>query len=142
METLLLNRLRTSDEGTFGELLRDTYSGPLRIAVTCELPWNENLPGLSCIPFGSYLCRPHFGDKFKNVWELAQVPGRSDILIHNGNTVQDTDGCILVGAHFGALAGVPAVLESVCALQRLRNQLPKFFTLKIDAVPSNQAPSA
>ncbi len=130
-ETLVLNRLHTSDNGTFGELLRDGK----RIAVTCELPWRENEHGKSCIPGGSYLCTPHNGTRFKNVWELNGVPDRSAILIHQGNTIKDTDGCILVGRAFGNVHGLEAVVESVVTLDKLRNDLPSAFMLKVSDVP-------
>jgi len=36
---------------------------------------------------------PRFGETF----EIKDVPGRSHILFHTGNTVEDTQGCILLG---------------------------------------------
>lgn len=33
-------------------------------------------------------------------WEVQNVPGRSDILIHSGNNEADSDGCILIGQGF------------------------------------------
>lgn len=38
-----------------------------------------------------------FGPLFRGMVELLAVPGRSDILIHCGNTVADSLGCVLVG---------------------------------------------
>lgn len=66
--------------------------------VTLELPWRDNKRGISCIPAGEYICRrvdsPRFGDTF----EVCDVPGRSAILFHAGNSaLKDTRGCILVG---------------------------------------------
>jgi Family of unknown function (DUF5675) len=131
METLQLNRLRTSAAGTFGILLRRG----VQIAVTCELPWNNNVTGKSCVPSGTYLCTPHNGERFVNVWELNDVPERSAILMHNGNTIKDTDGCILVGGQFGDINGQPAVLSSLMTLNALRESLPSSFNLSIMDVP-------
>ena len=51
-----------------------------------------------CIPAGTYRVllqySPHFGRPMPH---LQDVPGRTDILIHWGNFVMDSKGCILVG---------------------------------------------
>ena len=65
---------------------------------TLELPWKDNAEDVSCIPTGTYkviLARsPKFGP---NIPHVLDVPGRSDILIHPGNTVADITGCICPG---------------------------------------------
>lgn len=65
---------------------------------TLERPWLNNQNHVSCIPSGTYKGRvlpsPHFGIDLP---ELLDVPGRDQILIHAGNTIEDTKGCILVG---------------------------------------------
>jgi hypothetical protein len=47
------------------------------------------------------------------------VPGRSDILFHTGNTINDSNGCIIVGAQFGEIAGHRAILYSRATFDRL-----------------------
>lgn len=64
---------------------------------TLEDLWKGNQRRVSCIPQGEYQAGPHSGPRFKDVWELKAVQGRSAILIHAGNTEDDTEGCILVG---------------------------------------------
>lgn len=52
----------------------------------------------ACIPPGTYSIDFHYSAKFKRyMMTLCGVPHRSGILIHSGNTAQDTVGCILVG---------------------------------------------
>lgn len=126
-ETITLLRLRSSDEGTFGVLKRNGR----RIAVTCELPWRDNQPRKSCIPKGVYQVEPWSSDKYPNAWHLENVPGREAILIHNGNTIKDIQGCILVGTDFGFVAGLPAVINSRVALNALKAELPDHFELEI-----------
>jgi hypothetical protein len=74
------------------------------------LPKGDGKPG-SAIPPGTYPVTLAPSPKFialatKQPWFLPymntiphvnDIPGRSNILIHVGNTVEDTDGCILVG---------------------------------------------
>lgn len=64
---------------------------------TLELPWLENRRGVSCIPVGEYLMVWGWSPRFrKNFWRIG-VPHRQGILIHKGNYLRDTSGCILVG---------------------------------------------
>ncbi|AMV17423.1 DUF5675 family protein [Planctomyces sp. SH-PL14] len=126
-ETLTLKRIRSGDDGVFGHLFRSKE----QLGVTCEDPWNDNRRGKSCIPTGRYLCVPHSGTKYKGVWEVNGVPGRSAILIHAGYTIDDTQGCILVGQTFGYLSEKPAVLNSRLTLAKLKKLLPDQFILGI-----------
>ncbi len=124
---LVLYRLRSDENGTFGEII---YRGD-RLCVTCEDPWNDNQRQISCIPLGSYQCAKYSSPKFPDVWELKNVPGRSAILIHAGNTIVDTHGCILVGSQFGKINHMPAILNSRSTLEMLRKTLPDNFNLTI-----------
>lgn len=64
---------------------------------TLENPWLDNQKHISCIPDGTYSVVPHNGFKHKDVWRLQGVDGRYSILIHVGNRVSQTKGCILIG---------------------------------------------
>jgi hypothetical protein len=123
-----LVRQSSAINGTLGELL-DPSS--IHVCYTCELPWLNNTPDQSCIPVGTYTCGPHNTPDHPNVWELANVPGRSGVLIHNGNTEKDSLGCIIVGSAKGTLNGLPAVLNSDVTLNMLRQKLPQQFLLVI-----------
>lgn len=120
---LTLTRTSTSDAGTFGTLRGEGLN-----LYTAELPWRDNMPRISCIPAGRYLCRPYSSTRFHDVYELVDVPGRTAILIHSGNHAGDTakglrsdvQGCILVGLSRGILDGQEAVLNSRAAMQALR----------------------
>ncbi len=83
------------------------------LAYTLEDPVREKkLYGKTAIPYGKYnLTLRTYGsthenykwyyqydpDFHKGMIELTDVKGFTAILIHVGNTVDDTDGCILVG---------------------------------------------
>lgn len=120
-----LHRGPSSDKGTFGIL---SHKGE-PIALTCEMPWKDNKRAVSCIPKGEYSCVTRVSPKYKKHWHLTNVSGRSFILIHQGNTILDIKGCILVGDLFGTVRGLPAVLNSVKTMNKLRASLPDSFTL-------------
>jgi len=78
------------------------------VLFSIEKPWRDNRPYESCIPEGEYtLVRvdsPRFGP---NMWQVADVPGRTHILVHAANTERDVVGCIGLGCHaHGDLGGV------------------------------------
>jgi hypothetical protein len=135
MNRLVLQRIYQGDDCTLG-VLHDNMKR--RICFTLEEPWKDNKKGISCVPTGIYKCVPHNGTKFKDVWRLESVPDRSAILIHQGNTTDDIEGCILVGQYWGRLKGKRAVMDSVGALNSLKsfvgrggNKILKEFELEI-----------
>lgn len=79
----------------------------------------------SLIPSGVYVCKPFSGAHYKDVYEVCDVPGRSAILIHNGNFEKDTLGCILVGLKGGSMSDQPAILDSRQALDKLKALIGK-----------------
>jgi len=95
----ILKRVLLTDDGVAGVLI----NGSRPICLTLEEEWKDNAKGISCIPNGSYLCQkvvtPHHG----KTYQVMNVPGRTSILIHSGNTEADTEGCILVGKEYGIL---------------------------------------
>jgi hypothetical protein len=132
MIKMTLKRKRTGDKGTFGKL----YIVDERICYTLELPWKDNQPNISCIPAGEYLVTrhesPHFGDVFK----VHDVPDRTDILIHIGNYLDDTEGCILVGLK----KNDKAVIASRVAFVKLKTLLgdePVELTITEDYIQNN-----
>lgn len=113
MKTLIIRRVTTSDQGTFGVLVFEN----IPFAVTLEREWLDNRPSVgdvpgSCIPDGEYICKrvnsPRFGDTF----EVTNVFNRSHILFHKGNLEDDSRGCILVGEEFGTISGESGIRSS------------------------------
>lgn len=88
---------------------------------TLELPDLGNTPYISCIPAGKYLASVDV-DTLRGgvpVIRLEDVPKRSGILIHIGNTTAQIEGCILVG--YGKVDNPIAVTNSKRAMQDLLN---------------------
>ena len=93
---ITLKRIASRPDGTFSVLLADG----LPCAVTLERPWRDNRKGESCIPAGAYTCVRVNSPKFGQTWMVQDVPGRSEILFHAGNTFIDSHGCILVAERY------------------------------------------
>ena len=93
-----------------------------------ERPWLDNRSNESCICAGVYtaqfLPRSSSG-KYRNVYWIREVPGRAGILIHNGNVVDHSRGCLIIGKRRGTLAGKRAVLNSRTALQEFVDLMEK-----------------
>lgn len=108
MKIISLIRIASNQDGTFGVLLDESVP----FALTVERPWLNNKKNVSCIPVGNYLCKRINSPKFGDTFEVTDVPLRSDILFHKGNTEDSTHGCIVIGEEFGELNGKTAVLSS------------------------------
>lgn len=132
MNVLILNRYKDDGSCTTGEIILGNTT-----LYTLEEPWKDNEQGHSCVPLDSYIVKPHGWEPDttlhqKQCYELQNVPGRTGILIHSGNTVDDIEGCILVGLDKGVLNGKTAVLRSREAMDVLRGFMAqKPFTLVV-----------
>ena len=118
MKTAYLYRYQKTDTLTRGYLFIDTIW-----LHTLERPWQNNEINVSCIPSGEYyvdFLKKSASGKYRNVFHVINVPGRSGVLIHNGNIVDHTKGCILVGTKPGILVNQPAVLGSRSAMRQLQ----------------------
>lgn len=105
---LILRRTKYSSTATLGRLyivgmvphwytLEDTNRDWDKDGVLDE----KKVYGQTCIPFGQYIIKmqqsPHFN---KLMPYLQDVPGFTSVMIHPGNTVEDTKGCILLGIDY------------------------------------------
>lgn len=140
--------------------LPDVTLGTIQVGLqkfyTLEEPWRKDVDGpggmsnISCVPDGTYDLVPHDG-KIKDVFALQnaslgvwhQKPqgsspqwGRSAILIHAGNTVDDIEGCILLGLDTRIYGNRHRVDRSQEALVYWRSLVPRVagHTLTIRAI--------
>lgn len=91
-----------SPMGILGSLTCE-HGGLTFRCLTLELPYEKNIRNTSSIPTGSYLGEIRYSKKFKNKRLFVNsVPKRSGILFHEGNSIEDTKGCILLGLLRGA----------------------------------------
>ena len=123
-----LMRLKRNDQGTSGVLIAPGFA-----CYTLELPWYNNQRNISCIPAGEYNVQMRVSPKYGEVYHVKEVPNRSYILIHSGNWAGDktkgykthVNGCILLGAERGTLAGQMAVLNSRITVKRFMRHMGK-----------------
>lgn len=103
-----------------------------RILWSCkslELPWRANKVGASCAPPGVYDMALEYSPRFgKKLYELKNVPGRSEIKFHIGNFYYQLRGCIALGDHFTDLDG-----DGFRDLRNSRKTLARFHELMNNA---------
>lgn len=91
-----------------------------------DIPRDVKEKGRTCIPLGTYPVVLTFSNRFKKVMpEIMNVPGFSGIRIHAGNTAEDTDGCILLGARSGPDRIVRSMIHFMMFMAVLRPTLAR-----------------
>ena len=96
---LKLERLYLKPDYTIGKLYIDGkyFCDTLEDQVR-DLAKERKIPGRTAIPAGVYEVIVNISPRFRRkLPRLLDVPGFDGILIHRGNTAEDTSGCILVG---------------------------------------------
>jgi hypothetical protein len=127
-----LIRIESTEEHTAGVLIIDNNI----ICSTLELPYRNNEQGISCIPYGNYVCELKNSYKFGLVYQIMNVPNRSDILFHVGNSVNDISGCVLLGRYLGFLKNKRYLFESKLAFNYFMSFVKDhlFFNLNIQYI--------
>ena len=109
MHTVRLTRLEDNYiYGTFGVLSIDDKV----FCVTLEPPDELNKTSISSIPAQQYTCQKVNTLGHGKTFQVMNVPGRTSILFHAGNTTEHTEGCIILARKFGILQGGRAILNS------------------------------
>ncbi len=84
----------------------------------------EKVYGETAIPYGTYKIGLRHSPKFSPVYGhemlwIKDVKNFEYVLIHPGNTEDDTHGCLLVGAIIGIVKGKRAILNSKSTYYRI-----------------------
>lgn len=105
-----------------------------------ERPWKNNEREISCIDLGLYpveyrispLTKSLTKGKHEKTFEIMDVDGRDDIMIHIGNFVKNSLGCVLTGMSHGTTAdGEPTVWSSAKSFDIF---IEKMLTEEIDCI--------
>ena len=131
---LTLKRIAKRADYTIGRL--EDENG-VKICDTLEPTWRDykggelKVPRKSAVPEGTYPVVITKSKKFgKYLPLLVGVPGFEGVRIHSGNTVNDTEGCILVGQNLekGKVLLSRLTLEKLMRL--IENEKRIFLTIK------------
>lgn len=136
---LLLQRIARKEKYTIGRLfingeyfcdtIEDTDRG-LSQQLPASVNASKKKKGITAIPTGKYritldVASPRFAKRKQYAFcdgrlpRLINVPAFDGVLIHIGNTANDTEGCILVGQN----KAVGKVLNSTTTFIRLYDRL-------------------
>jgi|SRR5690625_3420359 len=107
---------------------------------TLELPWRDNKRNTSRIPTGTYSAIRHISPNFgKSIW-IRGVLNRSEILIHVGNFVGNTNpntgrsdsiGCVLVGKRLRKVGKHKNLTDSRTTINKIYDLCDDELTVEI-----------
>ena len=134
MTKIRIDRFSKAGNQTLGmlDVMDERGIGALYTCRTFELPWKNNERQVSCIPLGVYKGAKYHSPKFGDCIHITGVPGRDGILIHPGNFLSDTHGCILVGdKHMKQADGTFKITNSRVTMAALLKALPETFNVEV-----------
>lgn len=99
MKTIVITRDWQDKNQTLGKcVIYDENNKPLFSALSLERGWRNNENNVSCVPLGTYTAVFEYSPRFKqNLWELKNVPNRSECKFHSANYWYQLNGCIALG---------------------------------------------
>ncbi|NMP33396.1 hypothetical protein HII17_17755 [Thalassotalea sp. M1531] len=108
MKLVMLERFAYTPNGVFGKIKMPEFE-----CFTVERPWLDNKPRESCIPEGEYAMKlGRYNRGGYPAYEILNVPNRTLIKVHVGNTIDDVVGCVALGKALGYLERKWAVTSS------------------------------
>lgn len=126
MTKVIIHRDKYLKKATLGKCYVKYSNGRVvYVGNSLERAWLNNKRRVSCIPIGEYPLVLEFSPRFgKKLWEVKDVPNRSECKFHSANYWYQLNGCIALGVKRKDIDfdGVPDVTSS-------RNTLKKFHKL-------------
>lgn len=97
-EVVLIRNI-SEDRQELGNLyVYDQDGKELFSCKSLERAWKDNQRNISCVPAGAYPIVYEWSPRFQMyLWELYDVPGRSECKIHASNYWHQLNGCIALG---------------------------------------------
>ncbi len=96
---VLVYRFKSDLNQTTGVcVILNEHNEPIFSSISLERGWQDNKSRVSCIPTGQYDLVYEYSDRFKEkLWEIKDVPGRSECKFHSANYWDQLNGCISLG---------------------------------------------
>lgn len=114
---ILVERFDSGSNDTLGRVYID---GVLKCFSIEDEKRVVKVKGETRIPAGTYnVCFYDSPTHGKKALMIKDVPNFSYVLIHTGNTEDDTMGCLIVGKRIGTLNNKRAVLDSKTAFKEI-----------------------
>ena len=155
---LHLLREPTKDDRTFGALYIDgvwqcwtledaiRQPGPASYHAAADRDaWvaGWKVKGQTAIPFGTYRVTLTHSPRFKQILPLLHdVPGFTGVRIHAGNTIDDTEGCVLVGLDRTSVKVLRSAVAFAHFMDRLREAHDRVTLAVLPPLPWGDAPLA
>ena len=135
----VVERFEFQPRRTFGRLLAD--GAFLCFTLEDQVRDGQKVPGETAIPTGTYPLVVTLSNRFKrNLPLVVGVPGFEGIRLHAGNTISDTEGCILVGLTRDDTSVYQSRLALLLVMTRLENAIARGETCEL--VVTNLAPTS
>jgi len=120
---IFLERLEASRQGIAGVLIHPDKG---IICYTLERPWVDNQKFVSCIPAGTYPLVRYFSGRFNyHTYGIRQVEDRRGICFHIGNSIKDSQGCVLLGLDVNWTSHARRLVKSRMAMRRFMRIMNK-----------------
>lgn len=134
---ILLKRSRVGHYQSIGDLTITIDGVVVFRAKTLERGWRNNQRGESCVPVGVHPIELEYSHRFKkDLWELKNVPGRSECKFHAANYWKQLNGCIALGKYHKDINydGLTDVTSSGETMKKFHKTLSgyKKLTLRIE----------
>ena len=99
IRTVIVERIgKGFNQSTGRATVKDAFNSTLFFGFSLERGWRNNERNVSCIPQGSYPIRLEWSNRFgANLWEIHNVPNRSECKFHAANYWHELNGCIALG---------------------------------------------
>jgi hypothetical protein len=97
-KVVVLRDIDIDGKATLGTCI--VYDGDKQLfkSECLERGWVNNMRNISCIPTGIYPLQLEYSPRFKKeLWEVKDVPGRSECKFHSANYWRQLNGCLALG---------------------------------------------
>jgi len=100
MKTVRLNRTFQNEKQSLGVCtVFDEFNRPVFSGLSLERGWLNNQSNISCVPKGTYTLVLEYSPAFdKFLWELKNVPNRTECKFHAANYWHQLKGCVALGS--------------------------------------------